>query len=352
MKKIVGIVVVLCLMVSMFAACGSSKETKPDQSSANATAEKKEAAKKQIIIKFANYFPEAHPQNVALKEVFKPMVEKESNGDIKVEIYPNNQLGAEKEFSEGTMMGTVEMSLMGQLMADRYPRLMLCEFPYIFDDLDKGFKLLNSEVGAEITDGMIKDGIRPLAWDVNGVRAVSNSKKPINTIADCKDIKLRVPQSPQFIETAKALGFSAVTMPISEVFTALQQKVVDGQENPPTTVLTSGWAEVQKYIALTNHIISYNMISINEKFYQSLTDDQKKIVEKAAKALAEKELELYKKAAAADIETLKSKGIQFTSPDLKPFREACVAAHENMLKNKPQIKGTYDKIIAKQKEMK
>ena len=140
-------------------------------------------------------------------------------------------------------------------------------------------------------------------------------------------------------------------MPISEVFTALQQKVVDGQENPPTTVLTSGWYEVQKHIALTNHMIGYNIVAINENFYQSLTPSQKEIVEKASKAFAQKELELYKDAASKDLETLKSKGIQITTPDLAPFKKASLPVHELILKDFPQIRDTYQKIIDKQKSL-
>ena len=334
-KKLVsaGLILGLCLA---FVACGGKQEGATAAKGAEA---KKEAPKKTVTIKIANYYAEAHPQNIALRDVFKPMIEKDSNGGLAVEIYPNNQLGAEKEFIEGTKLGTIEMSVMGMLLADKYPRMKLVEFPYIFDNVDKGFKLLNGEIGAEITDGLTaKDGIRALAWDVNGVRAVSNSKKPINTLADCKDIKLRVPQVKHYIDTGKALGFSVVTMPMSEIFTALQQKVIDGQENPPTTVLTSGWHEVQKYIALTNHMIAYNIIAINEKFYQTLTPDQQKVIENASKAFAQKELDLYKEAATKDVETLKSKGIQFTTPDLAPFRKACQTVHDTLLKEFPDIK--------------
>ena len=146
---------------------------------------KKRPAKKGKTLKIANYFAETHPQNIALRETFKPMIESESKGEINVEIYPNNQLGAEKEFIEGTKLGTIEMCVMGMLLAENYPKLKLVEFPYIFENIDKGFTLLNGEIGAELTDGIAaKEHIRALAWNVNGIRAVSNSKRPINTVAD------------------------------------------------------------------------------------------------------------------------------------------------------------------------
>ena len=244
---------------------------------------------KVITLKIANYYAENHPQNIALNGVFRPMIESGSKGSIRVEIYPDNQLGAEKVFIEGTKRGTIEMCIMGMMLAEDYPRLKIVEFPYIFEDVDMGFTLLNGEIGAELTEGIIEnENIRPLAWNVNGIRAISNSRKPINSLDDCAGLKLRVPQVKHFIEMAKSLGFGVVTMPMSEIFTALQQKVVDGQENPPTTVLTSGWYEVQKYIALTNHMIGYNIIAINEGFYHELSDDQKQIIEKAVEAFAQK----------------------------------------------------------------
>lgn len=350
-KKVVGIALIAGVAGFALTGCGTNQGS---QASAGGKEVKNEPTKKQITLKIANYYAESHPQNIALKEVFKPMVEKGSDGVIKVEIYPNNQLGAEKEFIEGTKLGSIEMNLMGVLLSEQFPKLKVMEFPFLFDSPEQGYKILSDEkISSEVTEGLSSAGLKVLGYSVNGVRAISNSKRAINSVEDCKGIKLRVPQVKQHIEMAKALGINAVTMPISEVFTALQQKVVDGQENPPTTVLASGWYEAQKYIALTNHMIAYNAITVNEKFFNSLTNDQKELLKKASKAFSEKELQLYTEAAKNDIETLKTKGVEFTTPDIKPFKEIVIKnAYDKILEGTPNVKTLIEKIWEMQKTIK
>ncbi len=289
------------------------------------------SAKKSVTLKLANYFAESHPQNLALNSTFKPMVEKGTNGGVKVELYPNNQLGAEKEFIEGTKLGSIEMGIIGVMLSEKYPILKVAEFPYLFDNVDIGYKILNENVD-ELTADLLKgDGLRALGVSVNGVRAISNSKRPINTPEDCKGIKLRVPQVNQYVIMGKALGFNVVTMAYSEIFSALQQKVVDGQENPPTTVLASGWYEAQKYIALTDHCIAYNYVVVNESFYQSLSAEYKEVLKSSVKAFCDEELKLYKASMQKDIDTLKEKGIQFTTPARKPFKDIVLSVYPEML---------------------
>jgi len=306
-------------------------------------------SEKTVTLKLANYFAESHPQNIALMKVFKPMVESGSKGTIKVEIYPNNQLGAEKEFIEQVKLGSVEMVIMGVMLSEKFPILKVGEFPYLFNNVDTGYKLLNANIDEISADPLKVDGLRILGVTVNGVRAISNSKRPINTPQDCKGIKLRVPQISYYITMGKALGFNVVTMAYSEIFTALQQGVIDGQENPPTTVLVSGWWEAQKYIALTDHAIAYNYVTINEKFFQSLSKKNQDVIKAAVKAYAAEELKLYKQAMQKDIETLKTKGIQFTTPSRKPFKDLVLAVYPEMLGPDPKTNALAKKFLDLQK---
>jgi len=306
-------------------------------------------AEKPVTLKLANYFAESHPQNVALYKVFKPMVESGSKGSIKVEIYPNNQLGAEKEFIEQVKLGSVEMVVMGVMLSEKFPILKVGEFPYLFNNVDTGYKLLNANLDEISADVLKVDGLRILGVTVNGVRAISNSKRPINTPQDTKGIKLRVPQISYYITMGKALGFNVVTMAYSEIFTALQQGVIDGQENPPTTVLVSGWWEAQKYIALTDHCIAYNYVTINEKFFQSLSKKNQDVIRSAVKAYAAEEIKLYKQAMQKDIETLKSKGIQFTTPARKPFKDLVLAVYPEMLGSDQKTNALAKKFLDLQK---
>ena len=157
---------------------------------AGAEGSKEGAKKKAVTLKLANYFAENHPQNIALNSKFKPILEESTKGAIKVEIYPNNQLGAEKEFIEGTKLGSIEMGIIGVMLSEKYPILKVAEFPYLFDNVDIGYKLLNDNID-ELTADLLKgDGLRALGVSVNGVRAISNSRRPINSPADCKGLKL------------------------------------------------------------------------------------------------------------------------------------------------------------------
>jgi tripartite ATP-independent transporter DctP family solute receptor len=346
MKRLAIFVLVSSLVCIGLFAAGSAEKNK---GSAAGSSEKAGSAKQPVTLKLANYFADIHPQNIALKSKFIPMVESGTKGGVKVELYPNNQLGAEKEFIEGTKLGSIEMCISGIMLSEKYPVLKVAEFPYLFDSIDNGYKLLN-EYMDEITADLLKgEGLRSLGISVNGVRAISNSKRPINTVEDCKGIKLRVPQVNQYVLMGKALGFNVVTMAYSEIFTALQQKVIDGQENPPTTVLASGWYEAQKYIALTDHCIAFNYVLINDKFFQGLPVEYRDVIKAAVKAYTDEEVALYKAAAQKDIDTLKSKGIEFTKPDRKGFKDAVMTVYSDMLGPDPKVNAMAKKFIDLQK---
>ncbi len=304
---------------------------------------------KTYTIKVANYFAADHPQNIALKEKFKPMVEKESGGRIKVEIYDNSTLGSEEQFIDGVKNGSIEMAVPGMLVAKDMPIIGLTEMPYLFRDYEHAQKVLNGELGKELTEGMVeKMGIRPLAWTANGFRVVSSSK-PINKFEDFKGFRLRVPNNPRFLEMAKGFGANPIPMPISEVFTALEQKVIDGQENPYATLRASGFYEVQKYVVDTRHIFSPNLYVINEKFYQSLDPELQKVIEKAAIESANYEWKLLQESEEKDIQFLKEKGLTVVFPD-DTFKQKLIESQkpvqEWFYRTYPGTKELAEKIMA------
>lgn len=331
-KKLTAIVLATAFLASL-TGCGSSKPAD--------TA--KPASPK--VIKVANYFPPSHPQNVALREKFKPLLEQKTNGAFKVEIYDNNQLGSEKDFINGVSMGTIEMAVAGLLQAEMLPRLKIPEFPYLFRDYDHAMKVLNGPIGEEITKGMVEKGTRVLAWNVNGFRAISNSKHPIKSLADTRDIKLRVPTNSIFIDGLQAVGFNTVSMPMTELFSALQQKIVDGQENPAPTLLTSGWYEAQKYLTISNHIMGPNVIMISEKLWTTLTPDQQKIFKEVTMEYAKYEVDLMKKFDPEAIASLKQKGIQVDELTDRPeWEKAVQSVYEKWYKQYPEFKDIVTKI--------
>lgn len=303
MKKFVALLLAFT-MVFALAACGEKKvETKP--------------------LKIATYYADAHPTSIALAEVFKPMVDEGTQGRYEVEIYGNNALGGEAEFNEGVKTGTIEMCVTGNIMGDQFPALYGADFPWVFDDVAQASKVNNNpEVMAFYQKAFDSVNMTCLGLSINGNRCISNNQHPINKLADLKGIKLRLPEAAHYVSNFKYLGATTVTMGLSEVFTALQQGTIDGQENPPTTLLTNGWYEVQPYLAMTNHQISMNFVNVNTQFYNSMSDADKKVLQDAVTAFVAKQLELYLAGMESDVKALQEHGVEVTYPDREEFKAA------------------------------
>ncbi|MFP5112237.1 TRAP transporter substrate-binding protein [Bacillaceae bacterium C204] len=318
MKKLFSVATGVILSASLLlTACGGTTEK---------SSSKEASAGPSKTIKVANYFAEDHPQNVALREKFKKIVEEESKGSLKVQIFPNSTLGAEKEFYDGVRNGTIEMGIPGLIMQADIPKMGVPEWPFLFKDYEHVKKVLNGEIGKELTADLEKQhGVKPLAWSANGFRMFS-SNKPIKSMDDFDGLRLRMPNIPNYIALGKLLGTNVSPLPISEVFTALEQKVVDGQDNPIATLRASGWYEVQSDILESKHMFSPNIYIINSKFYNSLTKEQQKIIEDAAKESADYEFELMEKSYEDDKKFLEKNNVKFTTPSAEFVKEMEKAA--------------------------
>lgn len=301
-KKFYGLASILAILsVLLLAACGGDSTASGDGG-------------KTKKIKVANYFAEDHPQNVALREKFKKMVEEESDGALEVEIYPNSTLGAEKEFYDGVRNGTIEMGIPGLIMQADIPKMAVPEWPFLFEDYEHVQNVLNGPIGEELTGDLeSQHGVKPLAWSANGFRMFS-SNQTIEKLEDFNGLRLRMPNIPNYIQLGELLGANVTPMPISEVFTALEQNVVDGQDNPIATLKASGWYEVQSDVLESRHMFSPNLYIINSDFYNGLTKEQQELIEKASKEAAAYEFDLMKKSYEEDKKFLEEEGIKFTNP--------------------------------------
>ena len=347
---------VLCSSV-VLSACGGGSSAPASQQGGSTPApapEKKEEPKaeaKPITLKVANYFATDHPQNVALRDKFKPMVEEKSNGTIKVEIYDNSKLGAEKEFYDGVRNGTIEMGIPGMIMQADVPKMGVGEWPFLFNDFDHAKKVFTGPIGEEMAADLEAQGVHALAWSANGFRMIS-SNKPIKSMDDFKNFRLRTPNIPMYIKFGELLGANITPMPISEVFTALEQNVVDGQDNPIATTRASGWYEVQSHVLEFGHVFSPNVYIINSKLWGSLTPEQQQIIEESAKASADYEWGLLEESFEADKKFLQEHGIEFIQPD-EQFKQQMVEAvqpiYEDYYKQFDWAKEMVEKIRAEGK---
>ncbi|WP_199614177.1 TRAP transporter substrate-binding protein [Paenibacillus alkalitolerans] len=349
MKKSMSILSCLILSAVIFlSGCGGQQTAgsgSPGEGGIASTA-------KKHTLKVANYFATEHPQNVALREKFKKIVEEKSGGTLQVQIYDNSKLGAEKEFYDGVRNGTIEMGIPGLIMQADIPKMAVGEWPFLFKDFAHAKKVFNGPVGKEMTEELeSKHGVHPLAWSANGFRMFSTNKT-IASLEEFKGLRLRMPNIPNYITLGKLLGANVTPMPISEVFTALEQKVVDGQDNPIATLKASGWYEVQSDVLESRHMFSPNLYIINAKLWNQLTAEQQQIIEEAAKVSADYEWELLEKSYEDDKKFLQEKGIKFTTPD-DSFRQSMEAAvqplYDEIFQKYPWAKEMVEKIKAEAK---
>lgn len=345
-KRILSLILAVGMMTALAACGGSTGDTTGGDSTGGDTSEAK-----GIPLKVATYYADTHPTSIALEEVFKPMIDEGTEGRYTVELYSNNGLGSETEFNEGVSLGTIECCITGNLMADRYPALYAADFPWVFDSVEEASAVCNDpEIQQIFQDALIQSHYILRGCSINGNRCVSNNVRPINSLADLKGLKLRLPTVSHYVRNFELLGAAPVTMPMTEIFTALQQGTIEGQENPPSTLLANGWYEVQDYLAMTNHQIAMNFVLFNEDFYNSMSAEDQAVVDEACDAFVQKQLELFLQAMVDDVKTLEDYGLEVTYPDRDEMKAAGSGVIDEYREEYPEFDSIMTKIEALQEE--
>ncbi|OBW93301.1 hypothetical protein QV01_02860 [Gallibacterium genomosp. 3] len=282
----------------------------------------------KTIIKLGHYNSDTHPSNIILNEYFKKIVEEKTHNKYEIRIYPNNQLGGEDQVVNGLRNGTIEMGITGLLLQNVDPIFGVWEWPYLFKDNLEAKKVLESSIAQEIGNKMQNYGIKLLAYGMNGFRVISSNKR-VDKFSDFKGLRLRVPLNSLFVDWANAMGMNPQSMPLSEVFTALEQKVIDGQENPYMLIKDSGLYEVQKYIIQTNHIFSPGLLQISLKTWNKMPKEDQEIFLEAAKLYQEKEWELAIKTEKEVKEFLAKSGTTIITPS-NELRQDMISASQKL----------------------
>jgi tripartite ATP-independent transporter DctP family solute receptor len=286
-----------------------------------------EAAKYQF--KLGHAVSDQHPYHSGA-EKFKEIVERETKGEIEIALFPNNQLGTgERDLLEGLQLGTVDLYV-GSTgpMGGFEKRFMMFDFPFLFKDKAQAYSVLDGEIGNYVMGLLDRIGITGLAWYENGFRHFTNSKRPVNAPEDVKGMKLRTMENKIHMALWRAMGADPTPMAWGEVFTALQQGTVDGQENPVPIIYVQKVYEVQKHLALTGHVFSPAMIAIAKAKFDSLPEGHKEIIRKAAHESALFQREQISKMESEQVAKLKELGMEVTAPDVTPFREATKAVYD------------------------
>lgn len=275
-------------------------------------------------LKLAHNGPEQHPfQDGAV--AFKEHLEASTNGAIEVQIFPGEQLGSEEETSQMLKQGTLECAVesAGGGLAPFVPEADLFNLPFVFSDIDHFYRVVDGAVGATVA-GKVESALDSavLGWWFSGIRNAWNDTRPIMTPADMNGLKIRVMGSPVLIDTFNALGAQATPMSFGEVYTSLQQGVIDGAETDHVDLLVENFFEVTRYVSLTGHMYLAAALICSNKSLSGLPVVLEAKVRAAADAATQAQRAAMDKMAGEALAQLKEKGLEFNDVDLDSFRNS------------------------------
>jgi len=279
-------------------------------------------AQAEFVYKFANNLPDTHPLNVRAREM-AAAIKAETDGRFELEVYPSSQLGSDTDTLSQLRSGAVEFfTLSGLILATLVPAAAINGVGFAFPDIDAVWKAMDGPLGAFVRDEIAKANLVALEkiWD-NGFRQITSSSKPVTGPDDLRGFKIRVPVSPLWTSMFKAFDASPASINFNEVYSSLQTKVVDGQENPLALIFTAKLYEVQAYCSLTNHMWDGYWFLANRRHWERLPQDVRDIVTKNVNLGAVNE-----RADLASLNTgvekeLAAHGLKFNRPDPAPFRD-------------------------------
>jgi TRAP-type transport system periplasmic protein len=267
-------------------------------------------------------------------------------GKFKVVTYGSSQLGGDKEMMQKLKLGTIDMVEPSTIMSSEADIFGVFEMPYLVKSRDHMKKIERELFWSKIEPEAEKKGVKVLAVWENGFRHITNNKHPINTPADLKGIKLRVPEGKWRVKMFQAYGANPSPMKFSEVFTALQTGVMDGQENPFAQIASAKFYEVQKYLSLTGHVYTPAYLVVSSKKFATLPADVRRVLEQTAK---DTQAWIYEKAAKDDEELLvvmKKAGIKVNDANKNAFIAASKPVYDEFAKEVPGAKAVIDRAIA------
>lgn len=276
---------------------------------------------------------------------FADVVKAKSSGRIEVQVAPSAQLGDDAAMVTAMRTGALDMSANSQgAVANAVPEFAAFGMPFMFSSPAQAFKVLDGPLGKELADKSAEKGLILLGtWD-NGIRQMTNGKRPITKVEDMKGLKMRVPPDATLVDIMQALGAEAQQIKFAELYVALQQGVVDGQENPLVNIHASKLYEVQKHLALTNHQFQMTPFLMSKRTWDKLSEADRKIVQEAAAEATALQRKLSQEADEKLLAELKAKGVQVTTVDKAAFANATSKVDDKWLAT--PIGGYLKKVIA------
>ncbi|MFB5085954.1 DctP family TRAP transporter solute-binding subunit [Psychrobacillus sp. PGGUH221] len=321
MKKLFALLLIIVITLS---ACGRPIETVTTSSTGESEG--------SYTIRIAYLVSEEQSSHIAA-ETFKEKLEKESDGRLKVELYPNGQLYAsDREAIEAVQLGNIEMTIPAVApLASFNKKFMVFDLPFLFNDHDAAYRALDGALGEQLLGELENNDLKGLVFAENGFRHMSNNNGPIHGVADLKGLKYRTLENPVHTDTFKAFGANASPFAFGELYTALQQKTYDAMESPISLYYTNKFYEVQDYLTITSHVYAATILLMNNDFFNSLPEDFQQLVVKASEEYRTEQRKLAQEQDVDFLNRLKEAGMEvneLTPEERNEFREATKSVYD------------------------
>lgn len=301
----------------------------------------------KMTLKLATVTPAHHAYALGAEE-FARLVEEGTHGEVVIKVFPAGQLGkGERELLEGLQVGTIHLAVTATGPVSNFsPNMGVVDLPFLFTSPAHVDKVLDGPVGRELLDGLQSVGIKGMAFYENGFRNFTNSRRRLVKPDDFKGLKFRTMENPVHLASVRQLGAQAVPMSWGEVYTSLQTKVIDGQENPIAIVHAYKLSEVQPYLSLTGHFYSPAPLSMSLKKFEQLKPEWQKLFIEAAIQAAAFERKLIRDNEAKQLEEIKARGMSVDTVDKAVFIEAMAPVYKKFYEKYPDWEGIVEKIRA------
>ncbi|MGS2779171.1 TRAP transporter substrate-binding protein [Robertmurraya sp. GLU-23] len=306
MKRVLSLLFVLCLM--FLGAC-SQQSTNNENNEEPKDSDVKTSEK---LMKLAVVTSEDRSLTKGLVK-FGELVESKTNGSIKVEVYPNGQLGGDREVFESLQFGSIQGTTMSTgPIAQFVPKFNVFDLPFLFPNSEVAYEVLDGKIGTDLLAELESQNVIGLNYWENGFRHLTNGVKEVKTPDDVKGLKIRTLENDLHMDIWSELGANPTPMAFTELFAGLQQGVVDGQENPVGNVTANKFYEVQKYLSKTGHVYNASPFLISKDFWNTLSDEEKKAVQEAADEARDHQRELNQKEDEDGYKFLTENGMTVT----------------------------------------
>lgn len=329
-KLIMGLTVATMLL--MATGCSAKTNTTPDQNATQVSGgeEKLEQTAndgKTYTIRVALVSSDSHLHNTVLNE-WADEAEEKTNGRLKLKVMGSSQLGGERDYVEGMQLGNIDMAQVSSAAINGFlSDFSILSFPYFFDDYEAMEKVFDGSMGEALFEELDGIGIKGLTWFSNGFRDVYTKNTPVTVPADLKGLKIRVMESDVMIATLNAMGASGTPMAYGELYSAIQQGVMDGAENAPGNIYADGYYEICKNVSRTEHFTPPGVVAISKKTFDALPGDLQEYLTESAQRFGKIERERDEKLQEEMLTKLEEKGVQINKVDKQSFIDATASVY-------------------------